>query len=247
MRAGAEAAIGRMSRWWLRKWRQLHVLESRSLRTAARLRCFCLVLLMMNSAIAPASAQESGEAQQRAADAKAGTTPLYTPEDLLFLSHMIIHHEQALELTAMVPSRSAREEFVRFARYVDGAQRTEIEHMQGLLRLAAERGMEIPDHPITGDPPMFGMLSKAQMSALAAASGAAFERLWLQGMIHHHEGALAMARAHQQHEFESGRRGYGIDVLVDDMLVVQRAEITRMKNWLVQWGLVESSAQRQPQ
>jgi uncharacterized protein (DUF305 family) len=84
------------------------------------------------------------------------------------------------------------------------------------------------------------MLSKAQMAALAAATGAEFERLWLQGMIYHHEGALGMGRAQQQRQFESGRQPYGIDVLVDDILVVQRAEITRMRAWLTQWGLSSS-------
>jgi len=163
--------------------------------------------------------------------------PLYTQDDLLFLSHMIVHHEQALELAALVPSRTHREEFVRFARYVDGGQRAEIEQMKSLLSLAADRGMPIPHHEMTGDPPMHGMLSKAQMAQIAAASGAEFERLWLQGMIYHHEGAMDMGRAQQQREYESGRQPYGIDVLVDDILVVQRGEITKMKNWLVQWGL----------
>jgi len=92
-----------------------------------------------------------------------------------------------------------------------------------------------------GDPPMAGMLSKAQMKAVGAASGAEFERLWLQGMILHHEGALDMARAQQQRQFESGRRPYGIDVLIDGILDVQRAEITKMRVWLTQWGLVSSA------
>jgi uncharacterized protein (DUF305 family) len=162
--------------------------------------------------------------------------PLYTQEDLLFLSHMIEHHEQALALAALVPARSQREEFIKFARYVDGAQRVEIDHMKSLLNLAAERGQQAPHHGPHGDPPMAGMLSKAQMAALAAAKGAAFERLWLQGMIYHHEGALAMGRQQQQRQFASGRQPYGIDVLVDDILVVQRAEITKMKAWLKEWS-----------
>jgi uncharacterized protein (DUF305 family) len=161
--------------------------------------------------------------------------PLYTPEDLLFLSHMITHHEQALELAALVPSRSKRDEFVRFARYVDGAQRAEIEQMQALLALATERGLETPAHGSHGAAAMPGILSKAQIAALSAASGRKFERLWLEGMIYHHEGALTMGRAQQQRQFESGRRPYGIDTLVDEILVVQRAEITKMRTWLREW------------
>jgi uncharacterized protein (DUF305 family) len=165
----------------------------------------------------------------------ASAEELYTREDLLFLSHMIVHHEQALEMAALVPARSQREEFVRFARHVDGGQRAEIEQMKSLLTLAAERGLQVPEHTLHGDPPMPGMLSKARMSALAAAKGAEFERLWLEGMIHHHEGALAMGRAQQEYQFKAGRRPYGIDVMVDEILVVQRGEITRMKAWLQEW------------
>jgi uncharacterized protein (DUF305 family) len=165
---------------------------------------------------------------------------LYSQEDLLFLTHMIVHHEQALVLTALVPARTKREEFIRFARYLDGAQGAEIDQMKSLLELAADRGVEIPHHEMHGDPPMAGMLSKAQMAAITAANGAEFERLWMEGMILHHEGALDMARAQQEREFASGRRPYGIDVLVDDILVVQRGEITKMKGWLAEWGLAST-------
>ena len=193
--------------------------------------------LLALAAAGSAGSQEHQHGAAPAAPAASEKAPLFTQQDLMFLTHMIVHHEQALEMTAMVPSRSHRAEFLRFARYLDGGQRSEIDHMNGLLRMAAERGLEIPHHEMTGDPPMAGMLSKAQMAALAAASGAQFEKLWLQGMIYHHQGALDMAREMQQRQFETGRQTFGIDVLVDDITEVQRAEINKMKMWLVQWGL----------
>lgn len=199
-------------------------------------------LLLIALVAARVSAQEHRAAAAPARGAGQVATPLYTPEDLRFLTHMIVHHEQALELAALVPSRSEREEFIRFARYVDAAQRAEIDQMKFLLRVASERGIEIPHHEMHGDPPMAGMLSKAQMAELAAARGAEFERLWLQGMIYHHGGGLDMAREQQQRQFESGRQVYGIDVLVDDILVVQRAEITKMNAWLAEWGLSTAAA-----
>ncbi len=159
----------------------------------------------------------------------------YTDEDLTFLTHMIMHHEQALELCALVPAHSGREEFQRFARHVNDSQQAEITQMQGLLRMAAERGAIIPEHHLHGDPPMAGMLSKAQMAAIAAASGQAFEQLWLKGMILHHQGAVDMALAQQEAQFRSGNQPWGVDVLVDDMLAVQRAEIDKMQTWLRQW------------
>ena len=109
--------------------------------------------------------------------------------------------------------------------------------MSSLLQLARDRGIEVPQHEMHGDPPMEGMLSRAQMAALAVAKGKEFERLWLQGMIYHHQGALDMARVQQRQQFQTGRRPYGIDVLVDDIIEVQRAEIQKMHTWLRQWGL----------
>jgi uncharacterized protein (DUF305 family) len=100
----------------------------------------------------------------------------------------------------------------------------------------------MPEGHLHGDPPMAGMLSSAEMAAIAAANGAEFERLWLEGMIVHHEGALAMARAQQQQQLESGRQPYGIAVLIEDLLVEQRAEITKMRAWLREWRLADASA-----
>jgi uncharacterized protein (DUF305 family) len=204
-------------------------------RPAASGRLICLLLGCLAAASALGQEHHHEEvAQQPAAGAP---SPLYTEDDLMFLTHMIVHHQQALEMAALVPTRSSREEFIRFARYVDGAQQAEIDQMNTLLSAAADRGMKAPHHPMSGDPPMSGMLSKAQMAALAAARGPEFEKRWLQGMIYHHQGALDMARAQQQRQFETGRHPYGIDVLVDDILVTQRAEITKMQEWLAQWGL----------
>lgn len=168
-----------------------------------------------------------------------GTMPvLYTQDDLRFLRHMIVHHEQAVVMSALVPSRSQREAFVRFADYVARAQAAEIAQMQSLLDLAEKRGLEVPDQHLHGDPPMAGMLSSAQMDALAKATGAAFERLWLEGMIDHHEGAVTMALDQQRHQLESGHRPYQLDVLVEAILEEQRAEITQMRAWLEEWRLV---------
>ncbi|MEP7243353.1 MAG: DUF305 domain-containing protein [Gammaproteobacteria bacterium] len=195
-------------------------------------------LLLISLAASGAWSQQSEQrAEPAPAAAASAAAPLFTANQLMFLSHMIVHHEQALEMAGMVPSRSPREDFIRYARYLDGAQRVEIDQMKGLLRMASERGLEIPHHDMTGDPPMSGMLSHVQMAALAAAKGAEFEKLWLQGMIYHHEGGLAMAREQQEQQFELGRQTYGIDVLVDDIIEVQRAEVAKMKNWLTQWGL----------
>ena len=171
------------------------------------------------------------------------STPLFNQADLLFLQHMIVHHEQAVVMSAMAPERTNRDQFIRFTRYVQRAQAAEIDLMQSLLELAAARGLEVPHHGLHGDPPMAGMLSTAQMDALAAARGAEFERLWLEGMIVHHQGAIDMSIIQQRQQLENARRPYAIGVLVEDILVEQRAEITKMRAWLSEWGLAGNPAQ----
>jgi uncharacterized protein (DUF305 family) len=172
------------------------------------------------------------------------TTPLYTHEDLMFLTHMVVHHQQAIDMAALVPARSDRREFLKFARYVADAQQSEIDEMTALLQAAADRGQPAPHHEMSGDPPMPGMLSKAQMAALEAASGTEFEKLWLQGMIHHHQGALDMALAEQQRQFESQRQPYGLAAMTDDILTTQRGEIGMMKTWLTRWSVTEAAPGR---
>lgn len=159
----------------------------------------------------------------------------YTVADLTFLEHMIVHHSQALELCGLVAGRSGRAELLAYVRYVHDAQQTEIEHMRGLLRQAAARGAALPARQLHGDPPMPGMLTRAQMADIAAARGARFEQLWLEGMILHHQGGVEMALAHQQAQHANGNQPWGVDILVDEMLTVQRAEITKMKQWLQEW------------
>jgi uncharacterized protein (DUF305 family) len=169
-----------------------------------------------------------------------GQSPLYTGDELAFLTHMVVHHQQAIDMSALVPGRSERKPFLDYARYLAGAQQVEIDQMTGLLQAAADRGQAAPHHEMAGDPPMQGMLSKAQMAALKAASGAQFERLWLEGMIRHHQSAVDMALSQQQREFAEQRQPYGIALMAEDILTTQRAEIGMMKTWLVEWGLAPS-------
>ena len=171
-------------------------------------------------------------------------TPLYTNEDLAFLTHMIVHHQQAIDMAALVPARSHRKEFLTFARYMAGAQQAEIDQMTALLQAAADRGQVAPHHEMTGDPPMPGMLSKLEMAALEKSSGAEFARLWLQGMIRHHQAGVDMALAQQERDFTNQRQPYGIAAMADDIVTTQRGEIGMMKTWLGRWGIGPAAPQR---
>lgn len=188
---------------------------------------------------AEASAQRAGIPDSSVEEA---FEPLFSAADLTYMQHMIVHHEQAVAMSLLVAERSVRPEFHQFAGFVRRAQAAEIGMMRSLLDLAAERGLDLPEPHLHDDPPMAGMLSSAQMDALAAASGDEFERLWLEGMIYHHQGAIDMSHAQQRRQLTSGRRPYGLGVLVEEIVVEQRAEITKMRDWLDAWGLANPSA-----
>ena len=125
----------------------------------------------------------------------------YTEDDVRFMQDMIPHHFQAVEMAALVEDRTNYQELVDIAGRIDASQADEIEFMQGWLRArgehapdpAAHRGHDghaAHDMHISHD--MAGMASPEQMAALAAAEGVAFDRLFLELMIAHHEGAIRM-------------------------------------------------------
>ena len=94
-----------------------------------------------------------------AAKAAPGQPALFTADELAFLQSMIMHHQQAVEMGALMEGRATHPELIRFAGLVADAQRAEIGGMQSMLDLAAERGVALPAHHMHGDPPMAGMLS----------------------------------------------------------------------------------------
>jgi uncharacterized protein (DUF305 family) len=150
----------------------------------------------------------------------------HTDADVKFMQGMIGHHAQAIEMSALVPTRTAREDMRLLARRIDVSQADEIKMMQEWLQ---RRSQKLPDphaHHQPGSTLMPGMLSQEEMSRLAAAKGDEFDRLFLQGMIKHHAGALTMV-----HElFASPGAGQESDIFAfaSDVDADQRMEIDRM-------------------
>jgi uncharacterized protein (DUF305 family) len=139
---------------------------------------------------------------------------------------MIGHHRQAVEMVALVPARSAREDMRLLALRINLSQQDEITMMQQWL---ASRGQPIPPPGamhVHGATLMPGMLSPQEMAHLAETHGADFERLFLEGMIKHHSGALTMV----EELFSSPGAGQEVEVFAfaSDVEGDQRMEIDRM-------------------
>jgi uncharacterized protein (DUF305 family) len=176
----------------------------------------------------------------------------HTEADVHFMQGMIPHHAQALQMTALVPARTPDDGFRRMALRMEISQRDEIALMSRWLE---DRGEEVPasaamaggggasmDHAAHGMsggagmhgmgdmPRMPGMLSPEQMARLEAAEGLEFERLFLEYMIMHHQGAIYMV----DRLFSAPGGGQETEVFrfASDVDADQAIEIRRMQQML---------------
>jgi uncharacterized protein (DUF305 family) len=156
----------------------------------------------------------------------------YSPDDVRFMQDMIPHHHQAIEMAELVAARTNRPELIDVAGRILASQADEIEFMQRWLE---ERGQRAPDPAahvaMHTSHKMAGMASEEQMVELAAAKGTDFDRLFLELMIRHHDGAVTMV----EELLEQPGSAYD-PVLYDftsDVKNDQTAEIERMNALLV--------------
>ena len=143
---------------------------------------------------------------------------------------MIGHHAQALEMTALLASRTASENMRKLALRIEVSQADEIKMMQAWLEA---RSLEVPNehaHHMHGSTLMPGMLTPEEMDRLAGASGAEFDRLFLDFMIKHHEGALVMVK--QLFSTPGAGQESEIFAFASDVDADQRMEIDRMRAML---------------
>lgn len=146
--------------------------------------------------------------------------------DIAFAQGMIPHHHQAIEMSDMALSQSARPEVKDLASRIKAAQEPEIAKLTGWLR---DWGQSVqPEH---GEHAGAGMMSDAEMTQLRAATGPEFDRMFLEGMIRHHEGAVSMA----QEELDKGQFPEAQE-LARNIITAQQAEITEMQRLLQSAG-----------
>jgi uncharacterized protein (DUF305 family) len=158
----------------------------------------------------------------------AADTP-YNATDVGFAQGMIPHHGQAIEMAEMALDRSDDADVLRLAAAIKAAQQPEIDQLSGWLE---DWGQTVPDADIgadhdmsdTGGMMMSGMMSAADMERLDAAAGTNFDRMWLEMMIQHHEGAIDMA----DDELADGKFA-DAKVMAQNIVTSQQAEITEME------------------
>jgi uncharacterized protein (DUF305 family) len=165
-----------------------------------------------------------------------GQVPPKSPKDVEFMQGMIMHHSQAVEMTALIPTHTENKELQSLGARISSSQSDEMHFMQRWLALRGEPiSMAMPGMPemdMEGKPMamMPGMLTAAQMDALRNAKGAEFDRLFLAGMIQHHNGALIMVKD----LFDTKGAGQDADLFnfAQDADNTQRAEIRIMQSML---------------
>ena len=140
----------------------------------------------------------------------------------MFAEMMIPHHQQAVEMSDLALSKSTNPSVLDLAKRIKNAQSAEIIQMQSWLGGESSNSM-MSDH---SGHSMGGMLTDEELSKLESASGAEFDKLFLEGMIAHHEGAIDMSRMIKDTTTKE-INAFGVNVVE-----VQSAEIREMKEIL---------------
>ncbi|HEY8561739.1 MAG TPA: DUF305 domain-containing protein [Pyrinomonadaceae bacterium] len=182
-----------------------------------------------------------GQPTRRLPPSTRATLPTRSAKDVEFMQGMIMHHAQAVEMTALIESRTDNKNVRLLGARISQSQTDEMKFMKQWLGLRGEPvsppmpamsnmdGMDMSSHHHHHQQ-MPGMLTPEQMDALRKAQGAEFDRLFLKGMIQHHNGALVMVRE----LFNTAGAGQNAELFnfATDVDAGQRAEIKIMQTLL---------------
>jgi len=163
-----------------------------------------------------------GQPSRTVTASAAAKAPSFTAADVKFMQGMIHHHAQALDMVALLESRTTNEDMKKLAHRIELSQADEIDMMRKWLE---GHGQDVPGehaHHMM----MPGMLTEEQMDRLAAAKGPAFDRLFLEFMIQHHAGALTMVK--DLFAAPGAAQDSDVFAFASDVDADQRIEIARM-------------------
>ncbi|HSS18893.1 MAG TPA: DUF305 domain-containing protein [Pyrinomonadaceae bacterium] len=187
---------------------RISVLQSGIIASAALAALFSLPVCAQQSSSTPAVVQPGapGEPTRTLPSSTRATLPPLAPADVKFMQGMIMHHAQAVEMTALSESHTNNRDLRLLAARISHSQSDEIKFMKRWLAIRGEptsmamparpamdmknMSMAMPEHSTL----MPGMLTPKQMEALRNAKGEQFDLLFLNGMIQHHNGALIMVK-----------------------------------------------------
>src|ERR1041384_4871884 len=168
------------------------------------------------------------------------TLPPRSPKDVEFMQGMIMHHGQAVEMTALIESHTENKNLRLLGARISKSQSDEMKFMKRWLEARGEpeqppmpemSSMNMPGHDMSSHQMLMpGMLTPKQMDALRKAKGAEFDHLFLTGMIQHHNGALIMVKD----LFDTAGAGQDAELFnfATDVDSGQRAEIRIMQSML---------------
>ena len=156
-------------------------------------------------------------------------TPKIGPSETMFAQEMIPHHQQAVTMAKLAIKYSNNKSVLAIAKKIQAEQSPEIAQMQSwLVRAGLTAGTKSGMHGMNMGNSR--MLTTKQLSALGASRGKNFDRLFLQGMIGHHQGAIQMTALIADSPVAEAK------ILYRNIVRVQRAEIAKMKSLLTQIG-----------
>jgi uncharacterized protein (DUF305 family) len=171
------------------------------------------------SALAVGALSLTGCATDHSAHEPLASQSIYTSGELMFAQMMIPHHQQAVVMSGFAEGKTTNTDILHIASHIKGAQEPEITQMKGWLTAS---GNTLMDH----DMGMDGMLTDAEMTELDEATGTEFEKLYLAGMIKHHQGAIDML------SMISSSANPEVVTLRENIRKTQTAEIKQMQDLL---------------
>lgn len=240
--------LSNVLKWWLyrctlkhRLWsvRPFPVLCSVAVTVSGLAAFFSSVALAQRPETAPPVIIQPGapgKPSKKLPESTTGKLPPRSQAEVDFMQGMIMHHAQAVEMTALISSHTENKDLRLLGARISSSQSDEIKFMKRWLAARGEsvsmpmpsmKGMDMSNH---STPLMPGMLTPEQMEALRKAKGSGFDRLFLTGMIQHHNGALTMVK----NLFDTAGAGQDAELFgfATDVDTGQRAEIRIMQSML---------------
>jgi len=192
------------------------------------------VTVAASLSVAACSSNASHSSMTSSSEVTIPATATFNATDVGFAQGMIPHHAQAVEMADLALEKSSNAEVVALAKQIKAAQNPEIQTMSGWLKAWGQNvpstdSMSSGSHDMSGMSGMMmdGMMSEADMKKLESSTGTAFDRLWLELMIQHHEGAVRMS----EDELKDGKQPEA-KALAQSIVSSQQAEISTMKSLL---------------